>query len=388
MTLCPFCQDRPANSDDHVFPQFLGGHSITVDACRQCNSMFGHCFEGPASRAMAPLFVGLTWCGIEQVGEPVWRKALVHDGLDYDLNANLKGTLSRPQIKRDDKGKFIGGRFPIWTKREKFGPKAKVKIEREQTEIKLDQSEFPMELNVGLRQLATKMAVGFCLHRGLERKHIAQSTFDFLRTPQPTISNVSLDLRVHQALDALVPHLSHVIHVCGAPEQQRLYGVVQFFSAFQFYVPLHTAYDGPVVSWLGTLNVKTKEEAFSEVPLLSIEPAPIHITDEEYQLGLTNWFARYNTRLAKLSNGKHFTLSPPRLGTTVLTPGLTTAVVHRQLTTNKLTNLFCSVHNKPAIIGQIENDPVEGPGFSMDVCCDDFLKRVFEVLSSGATAHE
>src|SRR5439155_1178377 len=42
--LCPYCAERPADSDDHVFPQFLGGKA-TILACTTCNNTFGHSFE-------------------------------------------------------------------------------------------------------------------------------------------------------------------------------------------------------------------------------------------------------------------------------------------------------------------------------------------------------
>jgi HNH endonuclease len=35
--MCPYCQGNLSNSDDHIFPQFLGGRA-TVKACLLCNN--------------------------------------------------------------------------------------------------------------------------------------------------------------------------------------------------------------------------------------------------------------------------------------------------------------------------------------------------------------
>lgn len=312
MSLCPFCLKRPANSDDHVFPQFLGGHGAVVRACRVCNNdEFGQRFEASASRTLASLLVGLGCCGVEPSGKPVWRKAVVQDGLEFDLDGRQKATLSRPQIETDSNGKIIRGTYSGGTKLKKSGPKAPIKVERVSLEVKLERAKFSTVLKDECRQLATKMAVNLSLYKRLDRQHIAQPIFDYLGTPAPPVSTVSWDFRVHDSLDALVPHLSHVIYVCGDPAQRRLFGVVQFFSAFQLYMPLNTTYEGSAVSWLATLNLKTKAEAFADVPSLGIEPAPILVTAEEEAVGQAHWNARFHRRLAEVEDGWHLTLSGP-----------------------------------------------------------------------------
>src|SRR5258708_15063525 len=73
--ICLYCSERPADSDDHVFPRFLGGKR-TVAACRVCNSKFGYIFEGPAARELEPIYVLLAKWGVPlSPREQLWRNA-------------------------------------------------------------------------------------------------------------------------------------------------------------------------------------------------------------------------------------------------------------------------------------------------------------------------
>lgn len=47
-SLCPYCGVRQTNSDDHVFPEFLGGRA-TIRAWKPCNDVFGHSIGGAVS---------------------------------------------------------------------------------------------------------------------------------------------------------------------------------------------------------------------------------------------------------------------------------------------------------------------------------------------------
>src|SRR5260370_38559247 len=101
--LCPYCGVRPRTSDDHIFPNFLGGKT-TVRACKPCNDLFGHAFEGPVSNDFAPTVVTLRRGGLRPPRRFVWKRAFNRDGTDYDLDSDLNLTPSRPSIERDDKG--------------------------------------------------------------------------------------------------------------------------------------------------------------------------------------------------------------------------------------------------------------------------------------------
>src|SRR5438046_795158 len=96
--LCPYCDARPRNSDDHIFPEFLGGKT-TIRACKPCNDVFGHSFEGPVSNDFAPAVVILRRGGLRSPRRFVWRRAIKRDGIDYDLDSDLSLTPSSPSIE-------------------------------------------------------------------------------------------------------------------------------------------------------------------------------------------------------------------------------------------------------------------------------------------------
>jgi HNH endonuclease len=101
--LCPYCGVRPRNSDDHIFPEFLGGKT-TVRACKSCNDLFGHTFEGPVSNDFAPVVVTLRRGGLRPPRRAVWKHAIKKEGVDYDLDSDLQLSPSDPSIERDAEG--------------------------------------------------------------------------------------------------------------------------------------------------------------------------------------------------------------------------------------------------------------------------------------------
>ena len=71
---CPYCLVHPQDSDDHVFPDFLGG-TRKVQSCTKCNNDFGGRFEGPVSQDLAPVIVFRSFSGYEH------KRLVVHNGL-------------------------------------------------------------------------------------------------------------------------------------------------------------------------------------------------------------------------------------------------------------------------------------------------------------------
>lgn len=63
MAGCPYCGSDFADSDDHIFPAFLGGKR-TMPACRACNSRFGHTFEAQVAGTLEPIYVQLAKWGV------------------------------------------------------------------------------------------------------------------------------------------------------------------------------------------------------------------------------------------------------------------------------------------------------------------------------------
>src|SRR5579859_6713738 len=100
---------------DHIVPEFLGGRK-TIQACRGCNSSFGHTFEGRASKALSRIYIYLAHWGtpLPEMNQR-WSSAHHAEGIDIDLTVGplgLTGSSSQPIIKRDDAGNITEVLFP------------------------------------------------------------------------------------------------------------------------------------------------------------------------------------------------------------------------------------------------------------------------------------
>jgi hypothetical protein len=163
--LCPYCDERACDSDDHVFSQFLGG-TATIKSCKRCNDSFGHSFEGPLSHDLAPLIVMLRRCGLRSPRRVVWRRAIKYGKTqaDYDLDSDLTLTPSAP-IFEEDQG--APKRITAASQRqlnqlskllEKGGKKTRMRSELK-TGIDIQEFSFRIEIGHEARRLALKTAV-------------------------------------------------------------------------------------------------------------------------------------------------------------------------------------------------------------------------------------
>src|SRR3990172_3107931 len=115
-TECPVCGKEPHQpSDDHVFPQFLGGKR-TVTSCKPCNDLCGHTFEARANeRAFLPLYVYLSGLGLTTVRDGrEWRKAYMRDGNTYNLvgsDGRMVERLTNPILRRNVAGEIESAQF-------------------------------------------------------------------------------------------------------------------------------------------------------------------------------------------------------------------------------------------------------------------------------------
>src|SRR5437016_4243720 len=101
--LCPYCLVRPRDSDDHVFPDFLGGIR-KVPTCAKCNNGFGDRFEGPVSKDLAPIIVCLSVCGYKHKRRIIHKRAWIDEttGIEYDLDSERRSYPSKPHFIRED----------------------------------------------------------------------------------------------------------------------------------------------------------------------------------------------------------------------------------------------------------------------------------------------
>src|SRR6266852_5244247 len=163
--LCPYCGVRLQTSDDHIFPDFLGGKT-TIRACKPCNDLFGHAFEGPVSNDFAPAVVMLRRGGLRSLRRVVWKRAIQKEGIDYDLDSDLQLTPTNPSIERDEKGSI-------------------------------------------------KLAIASANHMGFGDQLIDNETREFLLGSAEKSSRVRIDFTRHEELEKIRPPLSHFAFVKG-----------------------------------------------------------------------------------------------------------------------------------------------------------------------------
>ena len=88
------------DSDDHVFPKFVGGRTA-VAVCTNCNSTFGHTFEAATAKAKhLRNWMFLLWrCGMRPPTPIVWKEIIKDEsGRLYDVDQDFKASLSKPEI--------------------------------------------------------------------------------------------------------------------------------------------------------------------------------------------------------------------------------------------------------------------------------------------------
>lgn len=278
--LCPYCEERPKNSDDHIFPAFLGGET-TIRACKSCNDMFGHTFEGSVSNDLAPTAVMLRRAGLHAPRRMVWRRALKREGRDYDLDTNLKLTPSVPFIERDSDGTIANAIFPNRQSAKGFirGQEAegkKIKMDSRTVEgIDIRRLDFRIRVGMELRRLAVKMAIATADLMGFKTNFVDNASRNFLLGRGETTQQARVDFVVHSALENLRPPLSHCVFVKGNAQTKKCYAVVQFYGLVQLYVMLNNGgFAGSDFAVLALLDIAQKyAERFEKTEPLMIPEA-------------------------------------------------------------------------------------------------------------------
>jgi hypothetical protein len=308
--LCPYCLVRPRDSDDHVFPDFLGGIR-KVSTCAKCNNGFGHRFEGPVSKDLSPIIVRLSFSGYKHKRRVIHKRAWIDEttGIEYDLDSERRSYPSKPHFIREDgredgKIKQIVARDRREARKIVASLKAKGQIK--EVREKLESNEGlrpplrPGSIRVGteLRQLAVKMcvAVGQVIVPDLIlldercRQFLLDET-----TVSPPVRQVHSR---YSSLDALCPPLAHVVYIEGDSCSAKCFGVVQLFGgALQFYVLLSSSYTGRNCGALGMLDVTTFQEQFQEIAPLRLPEAPECISQDDLERFLAGWGTELNAQV-------------------------------------------------------------------------------------------
>lgn len=307
--VCPYCGNARADSDDHIFPQFLGGRA-TIRVCRTCNSRFGHDFEAKVSADIAPLVVGLAKCGLKSARRVVWRRAFKdpNTGLDYDLDSNGNVSLASPLIERDQEGRIRHITFKDLKTAKKHGPSllrkglAKEIRYRSQTVTFKEPpfNTFSFEIGPEIRRLALKMCAGVARHTEVKLSVLDRGALAYLMNEQFRYVDYvapKMVFQTYDALDSQRPPLSHVVFVEGNNREGKVYGVVQFYGSIQLYLALNSSYLGPSFSVMGILDPQSTQERFEIVEPLNLPEAPLRGSVQEYQEGVINWLGKVDSQV-------------------------------------------------------------------------------------------
>jgi hypothetical protein len=239
---CPYCHVRPAESDDHVFPQFLGGKA-KIPACTGCNNTFGHTFEGAAAAHFKNLMLLFRRCGMPTPTKTmVWRDIVLTDSERYNIDQDLKAVLADPVVQKDEHGKIVevrgdpGKVKKIMVSLEKKGQK--LQAEESTLDLNLQKLDLSFALDDNLRRLAIKMSIASANRLGESVKVSGECRSYLLTGTGAQPAPVMIAWQSFAELKALRPKLGHLIYVRHDERQGRSYSVVQFFGFIQLYCDL------------------------------------------------------------------------------------------------------------------------------------------------------
>jgi HNH endonuclease len=279
--LCCYCNSRECTSDDHIFPQFMGGKK-TVRACKPCNDRFGHTFEATVSSTLAPLVIKFREAGIISPRRVVWKRAFQREGIDFDLDSDLKAQPSKAVVSRDESQKFIRGIFPSEKAAASFlrgaradGKRVEVTTKQKQEAIHLP-LDLRIEISTELRRLVMKIAVATAESMGFREQLLDNIARSFLLGEIEQCDYVRRDFQIHKPLEALRTPLSHLVYVKGNNHTGHCYAVVQFYGFLQYYAILNdTGFKALQFACAASLDVaKGYKEKFWIVEPIGIPKAP------------------------------------------------------------------------------------------------------------------
>jgi hypothetical protein len=282
METCPYSQPPYGEfTDDHIFPQFLGGRR-TIRVCKQCNNTFGHTFEGRASNQLKRLQVFISDFGLDLTRTTAtWPAAIVIDEITYDLQSGPEGAqyvLHKPTFIKDAEGNIVGGKARSLSEARQIISGFKKAGKIKDAEI-FSGEDKPFEginltsaltFNDDLYRLATKMAAAALV--AFDRAHVvAESGIPaYLReSASMPVSPAYCDI---EPIRNLRPPLSHTVYV----ELGKVsYTIVLIFGFLKIYVPLPSAKEA--VAFLASLDPMTGDESFQVVPPIGARSIPQYL---------------------------------------------------------------------------------------------------------------
>lgn len=293
---CPYCNSPCAGfTDDHIFPQFMGGRR-TIRVCKDCNNSFGHSFEARASAQIKRLQVFISHFGLDLTrNTAVWPSALVIDDATYDLFPGPEGVqyrLSKPIVRRDPEGHVVGGKARSISEANKLakgiiasGRVKKVEISPGDDPIFEDiRLDVDCSFDDDLFRFATKLAASVAVASGYQRIISASEIPQYLhgKAKWPT----SVAFCDADPLRSLRPPLAHTVYL----EMGELsYALVLIFGYKKIYVPLPASSERRGI--VGSLDPITGEELFRDVNPIGSRTVPELVQEKfarEHYQGMLN----------------------------------------------------------------------------------------------------
>jgi hypothetical protein len=318
--VCPFSDPPYAEfTDDHVFPQFLGGR-MSVRICRDCNSGFGHTFEAAAAKHLKRLQVFISHFGLDLSRSPAtWPSALVIGDAMYNLKSGPQGAqyeLARPIVRRDQSGCIADG--TVRSRAEAREIAASLTKKGRAKEVELQEvpgttfKDIKLTVDLGYNdeifRLATKMASNTAILMGRASLVKTSGLGRYLRGGGEWATCIAFCDT--SGIRAIRPRLSHTVYVEFGV---RSYAVVILFGDFQVYVPLPEDRPGAMIGFLDPL---TGEESFKETASIGIKPPPRFVSRDE----IARHIQYINGQLAEEARARG-ALRPPDLQTVEFDPG-------------------------------------------------------------------
>lgn len=278
---CPYCgPPYEGFTDDHVFPQFLGGRR-TIRVCRRCNNTFGHTFEGGASKQLARLQVFISHFGLNLTRNPaIWSSALMIDDEQLDLTSGPDGVqyrLSKPIIRTDQDGNIIGGKARSTREANSIARGLIESGKATEVEITPDEASVLEEMKLvvatsfddNLFRFSTKLAAALAIASGYRDLISSSGIPAYLHGRAGWLSRVAFcDVK---PLIRLKPPLAHTVYI---ELGEKSYGIVLIFGYQKIFVPLPSSAERRAI--LASLDPLTGEESFADVD--SIGPRDIPAT--------------------------------------------------------------------------------------------------------------
>jgi hypothetical protein len=269
MNICPYCNIGEAKTDDHVFPQFLGGRK-TIPACNDCNNtVFGGGVEGRASASLKQFMFLLRLCGMPPPKPQQWKNIPFGAKGNIHVDENLRATPAEPKIERDDTGRIkrAWGSLQHVEQIQHYLANDGIKSEPRYESVTFNPSELGLAcpMDDDFRRLCIKMSIAAA--RGATLKACLDDAVRTYLLSGKVIGEQPVRIAsVHYpALDAWRPAAGHLIYVHATPKDRRVYAIVQFFTAIQFHCELCSDYDGDEWAVIATHDPITHKERLERV---------------------------------------------------------------------------------------------------------------------------